>query len=275
MSSWHLKELDYQRIEGFTKFYTHGFVKPKVIAKIDGDCIIACICMVSRVTSWGWPRWIHSFLGKPREAIVSNDRLLVLTEPLQDGPWGDTGQALQLDLRNGKRLRKTRAGRAAAAGNGRFIMGLEGYDFFDSWLYDRDGKQIDQWRSYGHYIADPGGVFRVAECNRSANSRMVRLLPQGQIERGPTLLSGQVPRPVELPDGTVVIFDCGKLRAFDLTLNETVLAELPALGSAEPWRLHGKLTLTADILEVMIVEGNQNSIGSYLTHRWKFAITQG
>ncbi len=276
MSDWHLQEVNYQRAEGFTKCYAHGFEEPRVLIKLEADRLIASLCMVSRVTHWGCPRWIHLFPGKPTEAYVSGDCLLLLTEPLNlDTAWGMTGHALILDLRNGKRLAKRRSAMAAALGDGHFVLGLEGYDAFDTWMYDCNGKEVDHWRSYGHYIVDPGGIVRVVECDRTSptRSRIVRLLPHGEIERGPCLTHGQVPRPVELSDGTIVVFDCGKLRAIDRSLNETVLTQLLPIDPKESWRFHGKLTLSKDVLEIMIVERIQDSTRSYVTHRWNFIVT--
>ena len=273
MIAWRLTELSYQRTGTPTQLKPLDWTG-RTLAQVNHDRIMASACMVSYITAGGWPRWIKFFRDEPQEAYVSGDRLLLLTNSLVYDEWGILGPALLLDIANGKQIAKLRGDRAAGTGDGRFILGLEGYDFFDSWLYNRDGTIIDQWRSYGHYIVDLDGVIRVVECDRSTptSSRIVRLRPNGVIEAGPHLTTGQVPRPAELPDGTIIVLDCGKLRAIDRGLNDTVLAELLTISPREAWRFQGKLAVMNAKLQVSIEERIEDSTGEYMTHRWEFAV---
>ncbi|MBB4932365.1 hypothetical protein F4561_003185 [Lipingzhangella halophila] len=189
-------------------------------------------------------------------AHVSGDRLLVLTDSVDYHPWGYLGPALLLDLHNGRLVAELRGERGAPMGNGRFLVGLQGYDVFDTWLHDRDGTLLTSWRSFGYYIPDPDSTVRVIEQpNRTPPStHVVRLLPDGGIERGPSLSAGRPPTPVVLADGTAMVLDQGVLRAFDWSLRGEEVARLL---SVEPNKLHlfpSRVRLEGDRLTVTVTE---------------------
>ena len=121
------------------------------------------------------------YVGVPKAVHASGDRFLVLTSSLEYHAWGFLGPALLLRRNDGSKLAELRGERGAGLGGGRFLLGLEGYDVFDTWLHDRDGGLLQQWRSYGHYTVDPDGTVRVIECDRThpTRSRVVRLVPDG------------------------------------------------------------------------------------------------
>jgi hypothetical protein len=222
----------------------------------------------------GRERWRHRCAGKPHEAHVSGDRLLALTYSLDYHPWGFLGPALLFDLDSGRLIAELRGERGSPVGGGRFLLGLEGYDVFDTWLHDRDGTLLTTWRSYGHYVPDPDGTVRVVECDRTTPTaaRVVRLLPDGGIERGPRLSHGTVPRPAVLPDGTIVVLDAGVLRAVDHRLQDTVLAELLRVPPDEAWRFHGELSLAGDRLTVIVEERSREMPISHVTRTWSLAV---
>ncbi|HEX6339466.1 hypothetical protein [Umezawaea sp.] len=202
---------------------------------------------------------------------MSADRVLVLTDSLDYHPWGLLGPALLLDLRTGERIAELRGERGAAVGGGRFLLGLEGYDVFDTWLHDRDGALVTTWRTYGHYVVDGDGGgdgVRVVECDRRQPTRsaVVRLLPDGGLDRGRALRHGQVAAPVVLRDGTVVVFDGGVLVAVDRELRGTVLAEVLDMGG-EFWRFTATLELREDVLAVTVVERDRTTSSVCSTHR--------
>jgi hypothetical protein len=198
---------------------------------------------------------------------VSADRVLVLTDSLDYHPWGFLGPALLLDLRSGARIASLRGERGAALPDGRFLLGLAGYDVFDTWLHDRDGALVTSWRSSGHYVVDVDDV-RVVECDGRGPTRsaVVRLLPDGVVERGHVLRHGQVAAPVVLADGTILVFDGGVLVAVDRDLRGTVLAEVLDEGD-EFWRFSGTLELRGDVLAVTVVERTPEVPIAYSTHR--------
>ncbi len=225
---------------------------------------------LTRVDADGTTRWRHVCTGLPREVHVSGGRLLVLTNSLEYHPWGFLGPALLLDFDTGRLITELSGERGVPMGNGRFLTGLEGYDVFRTRLHDRDGTMLTCWRSYGHYIPDPGPTVRVVECDRTTPSagRVVRLLPDGQIERGPSLSDGQVPAPVVLADGTAVVLDTGVLRAFGPDLDEHVVARLLRVKRSETSRFDGQLRLEGDRLTATITERTNGAASR--RHQWTF-----
>ncbi|MFJ2579309.1 hypothetical protein [Kitasatospora aureofaciens] len=221
----------------------------------------------------GRTRWTHPVPGSPNAAHISSGRVLVTTDSLDYHAWGHLGPAYLLDLADGTLTAELRGARGAALGGGRFVLGLEGYGTFATWQYDRDGTLTDTWRSYGHYVVGTG--LRVVECDRNGptESRVVRLLPGGVIERSPLLLTdSQVPRPLVLPDGTIVVLDAGVLRAVGRDLDDTVLAELRPIPVDELHRHISTLHRTPDGLSVTISERHPTRMSTYTTHTWALAL---
>ncbi|MFC6134252.1 MULTISPECIES: hypothetical protein [Streptomyces] len=231
---------------------------------------------ISCVDDSGRTRWTALCSGIPNAAHVSGGRVLVTTDSLAYTPWGNLGPALLLDLADGSRIAELRGARGAALGGGRFVLGLEGYDAFDTWAYDREGTLYDSWRSYGHYVVGTG--IRVVETDRNipTGSRVVRLLPGGAVERGPSLTDPQVPAPLVLPDGTLLVLDAGVLRAVSRRLEDTVLAELLAVDPGETWRHHGALHRTGDDeITVTITEQDPDRPARHTYQTWTVTLRPG
>jgi hypothetical protein len=218
------------------------------------------------------PGWRHECGVRPRAAHVSADRVLLLTDSLDYHAWGLLGPALLLDLATGARIAELRGDRAAALDGGRFLLGLEGYDVFDTWLHDRDGALVTTWRTCGHYVVDADGV-RVVECDRRlpTGSTVARLRPDGSVERGHPLRDGQVAAPVVLPDGTIVVLDRGALVAVDRDLRGTVLAEVLDVGD-ESWRFSATLDRQDSSLVVTVTERTREVPIVYSTHRMVYRL---
>ncbi|MFF7988717.1 hypothetical protein ACFZDG_02845 [Kitasatospora xanthocidica] len=226
----------------------------------DGE--LSCVDATGRV------RWQQPCPGRPNAAHLSSGRVLVTTDSFDYTAWGHLGPALLLDLSDGSTVAELRGDRATALGGGRFALGLAGHDAFDTRAYDRDGALIDSWRSYGHYVVGSG--LRVVETDRRhpTESRVVRLLPGGRIERGPLLADPRAPEPLVLPDGTLLVLDAGVLRAVGRDLDDTVLAELHPLPADQRHRFTGSLRRTADRLDATLVERHPTRMGAYTTHAW-------
>lgn len=227
---------------------------------------------VSRTDASGRTLWTSPCSGLPNAAHISGDRVLVTTDSVEYTAWGNLGPALLLDLADGTQIAELRGERGAALRGGRFVLGLEGYDAFDTWEYDRDGTLVDSWRSYGHYVVGTG--IRVVETDRNlpTRSRVVRLLPGGVVERGPLLTDPQAPRPLVLGDGTLLILDAGVLRAVGRRLEETVLAELLPVDPDQLWRYDGALHRTGDELTVTLTERHPDRPGEHTVHAWTLAL---
>lgn len=227
------------------------------------------------VDSSGSTLWTTGCAGVPNAAHICGGRVLVTTDSLDYTPWGHLGPALLLDLADGSPVAELRGARGAVLRGGRFFLGLEGYDVFDTWEYDRDGTLVDSWRSYGHYVTGTG--VRVVETDRSlpTSSRVVRLLPGGTVERGPSLTDPLCPEPSVLPDGTILVLDAGVLRAVDRRLGDAVLAELLPVEPDQTWRYRSGLRRSGDTLTATVSEEDRDRPGRRVLHTWTLALRPG
>ncbi|MFD8784018.1 hypothetical protein [Kitasatospora sp. NPDC059599] len=268
MGSWRVTVTDHRRRSGGRpQGRPEGPLARRDGLEVHGrDGELSCVEAAGRV------RWRRPCPGRPNAAHLSADRVLVTTDSFDYTAWGHLGPALLLDLADGTPVAELRGERAAALGGGRFALGLEGYDAFDTWAYDRDGTLVDSWRSYGHYVVGSG--LRVVETDRRrpTASRVVRLLPGGRIERGPLLADPQAPEPLVLPDGTLLVLDAGTLRAVGRDLDDAVLAELHPLAPDRQHRFTGSLHRTGDRLDVSLVERHPTRMGAYTTHAWRLEL---
>lgn len=271
MGNWHVTVIDQQRKRGMDPVYA---VREEPFAARDGLVIGGRTGEITCTDTAGRLRWTRPVPGTPNAAHISSGRVLVTTGSINYHAWGHLGPAYLLDLADGTLVAELRGERGATLGGGRFLLGLEGYDHFHTWQFDRDGNVTDTWRSYGHYVVGTG--VRVVEADRATptGSRVVRLLPGGVIERSALLLtSSQVREPVVLSDGTVLVLDAGVLRAVGRDLTDTVLAELFAVPDGESGRFVATLERTAaDRLTAVVRERNPERPNKYLTHTWTLAL---
>ncbi|MFD4656829.1 hypothetical protein ACFWP2_14525 [Kitasatospora sp. NPDC058444] len=270
MGSWLVTVLDHRRSRGGRP---QG--RPEgPLARRDGVELHAREGGLTCVEATGEVRWRRPCPGRPNAAHLSCGRVLVTTDSFEYTARGHLGPALLLDLADGTTVAELRGERGAALGDGRFVLGLEGYDAFDTRAYDRDANLLDSWRSYGHYVVGSG--LRVVETDRRhpTESRVVRLLSGGRIERGPLLADPQAPAPLVLPDGTLLVLDAGVLRAVGRGLDDVVLAELLPLAPQDRPRFTGSLHRTADRLTATLVERHPTRMGSYTTHTWTLELHQ-
>ncbi|MGW1728086.1 hypothetical protein ACWCQK_34965 [Streptomyces sp. NPDC002306] len=242
------------------------------MARRDGLSIVGAVGSIKCVDSTGEVRWVHRCSGQPNAAHVSGDRVLVTTDSLEYTPWGHLGPALLLDLADGRLVAELRGQSAAARGGGRFVLGLEGYDVFDTWEYDRNGTQTDAWRSYGHYVVGSG--LRVVEADRQLPSkgRVVRLLPGGVVERGPRLTDPQPPEPLVLHDGTILVLDGRVLRAVGRGLDHTVLAELTDAPTDLGGPTSRKLRWDGDRISAIVTVPHTDGPSVYTVDTWTLAL---
>lgn len=248
----------------------------RVLARVDDDAIVARGTTLARLRVSREPRWQRVCHQAPNAAYVSLDRLLVTTSSLSYHAWGFLGAALLFDIDSGSSLAELRGERAASLGDGRFVLGLEGYDVFHTWLHGRDGALLQQWRSCGDYVVDPDGTIRVVERDRCipTRSRVVRLLPGGDIERGPPL-HGAVSQPIVLDDGTILFVDGGALRAVGRDLSDATLAELLPIAPHDLWRFSSSLALRGNALLVEISSRPEDAANLDTTHRWHVTLARG
>ncbi|MEU1594614.1 hypothetical protein ABZ468_17515 [Streptomyces sp. NPDC005708] len=268
---WRATVVNHQRTVGRPP-YEQARPEGQPLAWRDDLRIHGTVGEISCVDASGLTRWTHRCAGRPNAVHISGDRVLVTTDSLDYTPWGFLGPALLLDLADGTQIAELRGQRGAALRGGRFVLGLEGYEFFDTWEHDRDGTVVDSWRSCGHYIVGTG--IRVVEAvrNRPTRSRVVRLLPGGVIERGPQLTDPQTPRPLVLEDGTILVLDAGVLRAVDRGLEGTVLAELLPVAPDQVWGYVGALHRDGDHITAVIAEPHPGKPTRHTVHTWTIAL---
>lgn len=271
MGNWRVTVIDQQRRRGMDPVFR---VPQEPFAARDGLVIGGRTGEITCTDTAGQVRWTHPVPGTPNAAHISSGRVLVTTSSVGYHAWGHLGPAYLLDLADGTLVAELRGARGAALGGGRFLLGLEGYDHFHTWQFDRDGNATDTWHSYGHYVVGTG--VRVVEADRATptGSRVVRLLPGGAIERSALLLTeSQACEPVVLHDGTILVLDAGVLRAVGRDLADATLAALVAVPDGEAGRFTSTLERTgADRLRAVIRERDPERAGKYLTHTWTLAL---
>ncbi|MEU2503613.1 hypothetical protein ABZ621_02770 [Streptomyces sp. NPDC007863] len=228
IGAWRAEVVDHRRAEGPPPF-ERARPAGEPLARRHGVAVHGGAGAITAVDAGNRPLWTHACAGRPNAAHISGDRVLVTTDSLEYTPWGFLGPALLLDLSTGRLVAELRGERGAARGGGRFLLGLEGYGIFETREYDGEGSETARWPSYGHYVVGSG--VRVVEADRRVptQGRVVRLLPDGVVGPGPALSDPQPPKPVVLPDGTLLVLDRHLLRAVDRDLATTVLAELTPL----------------------------------------------
>ncbi|GLZ81526.1 hypothetical protein Afil01_63330 [Actinorhabdospora filicis] len=214
----------------------------------------------TRVRATGAHSWIHDTRVLPTSAHLNDGSILVLTDSLDYHAWGHLGPALLLDAVSGELVAELR-GERGAVHEGGFLLGLEGYDYFDTWHYDGRGELLDGWRSYGHYL--PGGIVVERDRNTRTSARIVRLLPGGEIRRGHRLKSGTTGEPVMLADGTILVADGGRLIAVDGELRASEMAVILRKPAVIDLRLDGDV-LTA---EATSRDGAHSTRVRYRLHR--------
>ncbi|MFE1949624.1 hypothetical protein ACFW9D_04055 [Streptomyces sp. NPDC059524] len=252
------------------------FPAREVAARRDGLRIETAVGSVTCVDDSGRIRWTHRCVGRPNAVHLSGDRVLVTTDSLEYTPWGMLGPALLLDLADGRLVAELRGARGAARGGGRFLLGLEGYDFFDTWEYDRDGDRTDAWRSYGHYVVGTGVRVVEADRNLPTKGRVVRLLPGGVIRQGPSLSDPQPPEPLVLRDGTILVLDGARLRSVDRDLRSRTLVEIEGelgpVAASSGARVLRSLRRSGEQVTVMVGEPLPDDPARFTIHTWTIVL---
>ncbi|MFF6791032.1 hypothetical protein ACFY9C_18370 [Streptomyces filamentosus] len=271
MSSIRAVILEHVRGEGLPPYERPRSGAP--LARRDGTAVHGRTGAVTGVGEDGRVLWTHAFSGRPNAAHVSDGRVLVTTDSLEYTPWGHLGPALLLDLADGRLVAELRGARGAARDGGRFLLGLEGYGVFETREYDRDGAETDRWPSYGHYVVGSGVRVVEADRNTPTNNRVVRLLPGGAVTPGPRLSDPQPPKPVVLPDGTVLVLDGGQVLAVGRDLDTAVLVRLKDLSgdrAIRTLRWDGR-----DRLVASIAEPHPADPATYALDTWTLRLSHG
>lgn len=105
-------------------------------------------------------------------------------------------------------------------------------------------------------MPDPDGTARVIELDRTSPTRahVVRLHPDGAIERGPALDEGDASPPTVLDDGTIVFVDRGRLRTVDRQFANALLADLLPIDPDDAWLHHARVASAGNMLITGVCE---------------------
>lgn len=244
----------------------------KLLAVQNENLIVSNKKELALVDVHGKPVWKKSITcpGTPNDAWVSGNRLLVTTNTDHYHAWGHLGPAMLIDLDKGLIIKEFRGSQGEALSNGQFLLGLEGYEVFDTWMYGAKGELIKQWRSYGHYIIGKQNDIRVIEQDRRdpTNAHVVRLKQDGTIEKGTKLETSFASKPIVFNNGDIVFVNLGKLKIVDLGLNLKQELQLLKISKSEAWRYISKIRFHEGKLNVEIFERTIEPPIQYQKHEW-------
>ncbi len=276
MMKYSLEILEYQVTDGAKEYFNHLkeifrsslFLDKELKLAVSGN-------ELNLLDSYNNNVWVKPIQcpGIPKNAWQSDNRILLTTNTEEYHAWGHLGPTLLIDIESGQIIKEIKGSHGKPLGDGKFIVGLEGYDVFDSWLYDRDGEVLQTWRSCGHYIIDEKENIRVIEQDRSSptNSHVVMLNLDGSIKKGAKLITSSASKPVLLPNNDLVFENSGRIRVLDSNLEEITQNQLLEINDQNSWMFIGNLELIGkDHLLVHILErtNKKKSPITHKTHKW-------
>jgi len=260
--------------EGYTgnKFFSGPNNCGKLLVAQNDKFIVSNKKELTLVDSCGNSVWEQNINcpGIPNNAWISGNRLLVTTNSEHYHAWGHLGPAVLIDLDKGIVLKELRGAQGAALSNGEFLLGLEGYDVFDTWMYDANGNVIKQWRSYGHYIIGEKNDIRIVEQDRNepTNAYVVRLKLDGTIQKGVKLETSYASKPIVFTNGDIAFINSGKLKIIDSELNLKQELQLLKIDKSDSWRCIPKIRFHESKLKVEIFERTKELPVQYQKHEW-------
>jgi hypothetical protein len=142
-----------------------------------------------------------------REICLSGDRVLAV---FSDMPRTGIGVGYCLDVATGALVYTTAPAPhgelAPGPIDGQFLVGMQGYGWFDSVLVDRDGAEVARWKSHGKLVLrDPLRVLEMTNVT-STPCYVATLRGDGSVDRG-ARLRGYYTSPIVLArDGAAVFW---------------------------------------------------------------------
>lgn len=230
----------------------------KLLGRKNNDLIVSRNKELCLIDSDGNSLWENSLTcpGIPNNAYISDDRLLITTNSSDYHAWGFLGPAILIDLTKGLIITELRGSHGIALSKGRFLLGLEGYDVFDTWLYDSNGNLLQQWRSYGHYVLGNNDIIRVIEQDRNSltSGSVVKLKLDGRIEKGQKLKTCSASNPITLNNEDIIFENLGELIIVDMDLREVGKLQFKSISEKDSWRFHSRIALNQETLIINILE---------------------
>ena len=150
------------------------------------------------------------------QLLVSGNRILA---SFQEMPRTGIGCRYVLDAGTGELVWKSKSApiaNACALGDGRFLMGNQGYGAFQSALYEDGVLEMQSWPSHGHTVVVAGDYISVQMSNDlSVPQHVVRLEANGDVSRMSQRLPGYyTSKPVLLRDGNLYFWRGGEVWAW-------------------------------------------------------------
>ena len=211
--------------------------------------------------------------GKPDSATVSGDRLIITTTTQDYHAWGFLGPVLLIDLKKAEIIEELKGERIHGLKNGEFLVGLEGYDFFHTWLYDRDCNQLQEWNSYGEYVSVNDEIIVIEENRQNPDSSsLVRLNRDGSVSKSVKLKSSRSSNPILIGDNNFLFENGGDLITSNGNLKKLSSEKLLTYNPDESWRFSSRLSHKGEHILVEILERISEPIENYRTHIFKIPI---
>ena len=237
--------------------------------------IISKDCKLKFVNFLGqsiWPAPLHC-QDKPQNAVISDNRLIISTNTEDYHAWGFLGPVLLIDLETGKIVKELKGERIFSLNNGEFILGLEGYEYFHSWLYDRNGKLKQKWRSYGEYLNIKNRIIVIEENRQNPDSSYLsRLHLDGSIEKVKKLKSPRSSNPVKLNETAFIFENAGEIFVINNELKIIQTLKLLDYALKDASSFNSRIKPCDDEFIVEILERIAEPIENYRTHVWKVQI---
>ncbi|MCG8573633.1 MAG: hypothetical protein MI810_02020 [Flavobacteriales bacterium] len=248
----------------------------RLLAKQDGLSVVSTNKELGLLNSDGSLIWEKKTIcpSIPSKAFISDNGILVLSRTEDYHAWGFLGPALFIDLTSGKIIKEVKGQKGLALGDGKFLVGLEGYDYFETWLYDDKGNLLQEWRSYGYYLLTENQDIIVIEQDRRTptNSHLVRLKTDGNIQKGFKLDSCSASEPLILNKGIFAFVNSGNLKVVDKDLNLIEQLNLLNISERETWRFQSKIRWKGEQIEVELTERTKEPPLVYTQHLWSITI---
>jgi hypothetical protein len=248
-----------------------------LLGKLEDNLVVANgyeLAIIDSVSNRIWNKQLIC-PGMPNKICISGKRMMVSTRTENYHSWGFLGPMILVNLEDGEIIKVLKGEEAAAFSGGRFIVGLEGYDYFHSWLYNSEGDIIQTWRSYGHYIISDNSI-RVIEKHRMipTNSHIVRLDLNGEIEKGTKLFSYETSEPIIFQNENFIFVNSGKLLVINSGLESILTLTLLNISENESSRFSSKVSFHNNRIDVDIYERSKEERTQYLRYHWLIEIDQ-
>jgi hypothetical protein len=273
-----LKIIEFDTKSGFwdTKKKEIIFEKWKILSEMkDKGFIVSNNKEVNFIDFKGNQIWQNSIncFNIPNSGFISDNRLIITTNSENYNDWGHLGPVFLIDLDKGKIIKELKGQSAESLVDGRFILGLEGYSMFNTWLYDSNGNLLQEWKSFGHYLVNNNEIYVIENDRRiPTSSKIVQLNFDGTIKKSIQLKSSESSNPILLKNNDFIFVNTGELKIIGTNLIEIDKCELLHIEEKDSWRFSFRISLEQNILIVEILESSEIDSTEYKIYNWLIEI---